>query len=524
MKRHFRLLLMGCLRAAYNVFRRFSKVGPRLALFSSSSGANVFDSPYYMVKDLAGDPAFRIFVVSRRPGEDRAFLPGAARTVRYMGLPYLLLLARAGYLVTNSAFPEFFQKRPGQTLLNTWHGTPMKALGAHMPRAVRDMGRTQDQFLMADYLLYPNEFAMERIMDAFFLDRLYTGKAVLAGYPRNAAFFDTGRRDDIRREMGFGDRRVFVYMPTWRGESMDARDPGRHALALNGILESLDSSLAEDVLLYVKLHPYDRGKISIGEYRHIHLMPDSYEPYEFLNASDGLVSDYSSVIFDYAAAGREIILFPYDLEDYRRERGLYIEPGSLPFFIARDAGSLAARLNSRTSSAGNESLYRDFVDEYCRYDSADNARALNDVVFRGRPDAAVVRDFSGNNNRVWKIISGEELLRRAREGGMESRPGECIDGAGGSGGSGGSAAAVGGDGTVGRDGAGGIEGSAAAVGSDGTDGIGEDTLPLFAYEKFSGETAQEIRRNRDLFRIFAITPRGAVPYGVRQDGRGRKPL
>jgi CDP-glycerol glycerophosphotransferase (TagB/SpsB family) len=496
MKHFLRRCILAFLRVTYRFFCRVSKVEPGLVLFSSSSGSNVFDSPYYMMRELAKDPSFRIFVVSRRPAYDRRFLPDGARAARYLSLSYLRLLARAEYLITNTMFPDFFRKKRGQILVNTWHGTPMKTLGAHMPHALRDMGLTQNQFLMADYLLYPSEFTRERIMSGFFLDSLYAGKVVLSGYPRNTAFFDDARRREIRGAMGLDGRRVFVYMPTWRGASMDERKQGRQGARLNEMLQRLDPLLADDVLLYVKLHPYDLGKIPIAEYGRIRQAPDNYEPYEFLNAADGLISDYSSVIFDYADTGRDIVLFPYDLDAYCAGRGLYIEPEHLPFPVCFDAESLAEYLNTPNPRAGNEPGYRAFKDLYCPYDSAENARTLNDVVFRRRTDGTVIRDCANNGKKAWKIVNGEDLLRRCgadENAETASVTKACAD-----------------------ENALNAEGEAKAGVDENAQETEENILPLFSYEKFSEETVREIRRRPDQFRLFAITHGGEAPYGVKR--------
>lgn len=76
--------------------------------------------------------------------------------------------------------------------------------------------------------------------------------------------------------------------------------------------------------MFVKLHNYMNNAIDFSIYSHIKPFPDIYESYAFLSIADCLITDYSSVFFDFANTGRKIILFAYDKEDYLKQRGLYI--------------------------------------------------------------------------------------------------------------------------------------------------------------------------------------------------------
>ena len=82
-------------------------------------------------------------------------------------------------------------------------------------------------------------------------------------------------------------------------------------------LNQLDSQLGDDVILYVKLHPYAERGFHAENYRHIRMFPSNYETYDFLTVCDVLITDYSSVFFDFAVTGRKIILFAYDYEEYK---------------------------------------------------------------------------------------------------------------------------------------------------------------------------------------------------------------
>ena len=394
MKILVRRAILGAIGILYNIFRLFTSIKADTALFSAYSGSGVIDSPRYMLEALSERDGFRIFAVSRDPARDSASLPEGVRAVRYMGAAHLRLLASAKFLVTNSMFPAFFRKRPGQTLLNTWHGTPMKALGYDIPGTTDDIALLRRQFLEADYLLYPNDFTMSKMMGAFDLGESYRGKVLLCGYPRNAALFDGSGRETLRGELGAEGKTIFVYMPTWRGVSVADKGSREHGERLRENLGVIDRALGDGAILYVKLHTYEMKRIDLDRYSHIFKAPDGYEPYEFLSAADALISDYSSVIFDFANTGRPILLFTYDLEEYEGRRGMYISPGDMPFFRADNAEQLAARMNAIADGGEFNDGYVEFTAEFCAWDDPDNARRVNNAFFFGNEDGVRIIDFS----------------------------------------------------------------------------------------------------------------------------------
>src|SRR5699024_6423637 len=130
---------------------------------------------------------------------------------------YLRALATAKYLITDTSFPPYFIKRPEQVYLNTWHGTPLKAMGRIVPSREYGLGNVQRNFLIADYLLYQQEFSRDIFLTDYMIDKVYKGNVLLSGYPRNSAFFREHRYEEIRKECGLEGKQVIVYMPTWRG-------------------------------------------------------------------------------------------------------------------------------------------------------------------------------------------------------------------------------------------------------------------------------------------------------------------
>lgn len=367
-----------CATAYYLRCRERRPLDEKAILFESMLGHEFSGNPFWLFKAIAAEPAFAGWrlAVSVTPGawkKVRAALRpfgGRVRVVVKGSRAYFRALATSKFLVNDVSFPAWFVKREGQRYLNTWHGTPLKHMGRHMAHGAGGIGNVVRTFLQSDLLVHPNRYTAETMSKAYGMGGLFTGTAALAGYPRNAAFFDEARRAELRKREGLEGRRVAVYMPTWREE--EAR-PGATS-PLPDILTALDAALPAGVVLFAKLHHLAAKTFAIdfAKFKRIRPFPDGVDIYEFLNVADVLVTDYSSVMFDFACTGRPIVLLPYDKEQYLAARGMYIPYEELPFPVARSAQELAEMLGRALPDGG----YEAFRAEYCPKDGPDAAAKL----------------------------------------------------------------------------------------------------------------------------------------------------
>ncbi|MGB8452450.1 MAG: CDP-glycerol glycerophosphotransferase family protein [Anaerocolumna sp.] len=287
---------------------------------------------------------------------------------------YLRALAAARYLVTDTSLPPYYIKKPDQVYLNTWHGTPLKAMGRIVPDREYALGNVQRNFNIADYLLYQNEFSKDIFLQDYMLDKIYEGKVLLSGYPRNSAFYRTDRRDKIRKDCGLEEMQVIVYMPTWRG-LLHKKESKAQVDRIFGYLAHLDHTLRSNQVLFVKLHPFVKKSIDYSLLLHVREFPGEYEAYDFLNASDMLITDYSSIMFDYAVSKKKIILFTYDRKEYLGDRGIYIGLDDMDLPKVDTVEELVAEINKE------EYAYPKFYEQFCSLDSADTAKNVCDTVF-----------------------------------------------------------------------------------------------------------------------------------------------
>ena len=282
-------------------------------------------------------------------------------------------LEKAKYIFTDSGIQYKYVKRDGQVFIDLWHGTPLKLMGIDYASEIASIGHIQHPLLSSDYLLYPNEYMMDIMLRAYQIEKIYPGKIILEGYPRNAVFFDDKRRLEVKEKLGFEDREVFIYMPTYRGE-VQKIDDNRDFLVQ--FLAKMDEMLDENQLLIAKLHPYDESNIDYSNFNNVISFPEGFETYDVLNVCDVLITDYSSVLFDFANTGKKIILYNYDEENYLSSRGIYIPLDELPFSKVQDADALINELNTPKNYDDN-----DFLEKFCIFDNIDATERLCRHIF-----------------------------------------------------------------------------------------------------------------------------------------------
>ena len=327
-------------RARYFWFREHEKLQEKMILLESVQGAFPQDNIAAILWELAKNPAYGEYSLWLSGGADltaqrkqylaKQGLTDRVKLVTVDTPQYYKILATAKYLVTEDSFIHIFTKRQGQVLLNTWHGTPLVALGKRKALDFALLGNEQKGFFDADYLLCPNEHTRQCFLEDYMMENFAKTKFLMGGYPRNEVFFNPDYREFIRKSYKLEDKQVIAYLPTWRknGSEEDKVIRGEEMMAH---LAAWDAMLSDAQVVYVKQHYINRLELDFSRFQHIVSFPEECSTYTFLTATDVLVTDYSSVLFDYALTGRKIVLFVPDKERFAQTRGFSIEPSRLPF-------------------------------------------------------------------------------------------------------------------------------------------------------------------------------------------------
>lgn len=404
------------LKFVYGWYYKHSSVDDHVILFESFHGSTVSDSPFYILKELLTREEaskFKIYYSSNKADykTHKKFLEAnhiPAKLVDIQSYEYMKILATAKYLINNSSFPIYYIKKDEQVYLQTWHGTPLKTLGKQMRLGIESMYNVQHNFLQATYLMHPNEFTRDAIMRDYNLEKLYTGKVALSGYPRNSIFLDKEKASKVREELGLTDKTVYAYMPTWRGTSNHAISMDSYSKEIKAMMDHLDTQLKDNQILYVNFHPILKNAVQLDNYTHIKNFPSTVDKYEFLNSVDALITDYSSVFFDFSITRKPIILFMYDYDQYMQDRGMYFDIQELPFIKLYDLKDLSEYLS--TEKVLEHSYDNDvYCDKYLKYDSLDAPAKMLDLVLYRKTDGMVVTDYSANKDIPHTVIYPKKL-------------------------------------------------------------------------------------------------------------------
>ncbi len=357
--------------------------------FQSFSGTNFQGNPYYIYRHIFGDEKYKQYklVVAHKNPQDlerclknQNLFDERVKIVEIDSDEYIYLLCHSKYLVNNVSFNMNFIKKEQQVYLNTWHGTPLKTLGRSIGDDPFAFNNGQRNFLMCDYLIAPNELTKRVYEEDYVVKGIMQGDVVLGGYPRNAIFFDEDSRNRVRKKYSIDNVTSIFYMPTWRGTACGIDDVDQVTE-----MEKLAKDLGSEYKVFVKFHPAMQKTNSTFEY--CYNMPDDIEVYEFLNAVDILITDYSSVFFDYANTGKRIVLYQYDKEEYFSSRGVYSEvKDNLPFDTAYNYNELLEYVKHPKVTE-----YSGFTDKFCTYDSISSSAEATQLLLSEKRNTKAIK-------------------------------------------------------------------------------------------------------------------------------------
>lgn len=319
---------------------------------------------------------------------------------------YKRALGSFKYLITDNSFPAYLNKRKEQVYINTWHGTPLKALGRTDLENSASLANVQANMLKADYLLHPNAFTKNIMMKDYMVERLFKNKTVVIDYPRNDALYKQEYKEEILSKYGLEGKRLIAYMPTWRGVGRSASIE-EQVRDVERIVNEIESRLKEDELLCVNLHFLVGNRIDFSNYEKVITFPSEYETYDFLALCDTLITDYSSVAIDFAGTGKEVILYMYDYEQYKADKGFYVDIKSLPFKQSFDINELEKSLHSKKN---NYNLDKMFLSD----NRGDSCKQVIDLICKGKEDGLDIQDYSGNKEGL-NLVFFENIRREENQ-------------------------------------------------------------------------------------------------------------
>lgn len=330
--KHFKL------RCFYYIFRVFP-IKKNKIVFCNYLGKGYGCNPKYIADELLsrGNNYEMIWLSN----ELKIEMPVGIRVVKYESIRSIFELSTAGIWIDNQRKLPFNRKRKKQYFIETWHGGggPMKKIGADNPRNYdnKPYKETSKHMDKITNLMISNSSCCTSIYRSAFN---YSGKILECGYPRNDIFFreNSNIGNEVRRyfKLPF-DQKIVLYAPTYR----NGRTLEHYNLDFNKLLSSLQSRFGGRWTLLMRLHPTMANKAGEAYYNENIINATVYDDMqELLYASDILISDYSSVISEFALTLKPIFLYATDVDSYAVERDFYIDYYTLPFPISENTTKL----------------------------------------------------------------------------------------------------------------------------------------------------------------------------------------
>lgn len=307
---------------------------------------------------------------------------------------YYKYISSSKYWIVNSIMDECITKKKGQIYVQCWHGTPLKRLrydievnGAVLNTIEEIRKRNDRDARKFDYFISPSKYCTEKFTSAFNLIALGKKDIIIEeGYPRNDSLFNRGKKDidKIKDKLGIPkDKKVICYLPTFRDNQHTSGVGYTYNLAID--FDSLKKRFGKDYVILFKPHYFIANKIDLSKYKNFVYNVANYDEInDIYLASDLLITDYSSVFFDYANLNRPVMFYMYDFDDYKNNlRDFYISLDELPGPIAKTQKELEDYIvNIDKSISKYKKTYDKFNDKYNYLDDGNASERVIRVIFK----------------------------------------------------------------------------------------------------------------------------------------------
>lgn len=309
--------------------------------------------------------------------------------VRRFSIKWLWIMARSKYWVSNSRMPGWIPKPAHTIYVQTWHGTPLKRLAADMDEVYMPGTTTKKykrNFLKEarrwDYLISPNRYSTEIFRRAF----QFRHTMIESGYPRNDILYTGDNEKSIKviKEKNHLplDKKIILYAPTWRDDQF--YEKGQYKFDLELDLDLLQRELKDEYIILLRMHYLVAENLDLSQYKGFAYDFSNYEDIrELYLISDLLITDYSSVFFDYGNLKRPMIFYVYDIDTYRDKlRGFYFDfEKEAPGPLAKTSEEVLQFIRKAEKESFLTPQFEKFYNIFCYLENGESAKRVVETVF-----------------------------------------------------------------------------------------------------------------------------------------------
>lgn len=340
----------------YQKISQNTKTDQKLVVFESFQGRSYSCSPKAIYKYMISSEEFSDYkyVWVFRDLNVHGEFPENTTLVKFDSQEAFKAFAAAGTWIVNSRLRDFYVPREDQKYIQCWHGTPLKKIGCDITCS-GNATSTVDE-IHAEYesdaekiykFISPSDYTTEKLISAFNLEKIGKQSAVIQqGYPRNDALFNTSEEyvQNIRASFNIpAEKKVVLYCPTFRDNQHNSYG---YSLEIGMDFMSLKEKFGDDIIILFRAHYFIASKFDFQKYNGFVVDVSNYDDINDLYLiSDILITDYSSVFFDFANLNRPMIFYFYDEKEYRSEiRDFYFGTAMLPGIAASNEEKLEKAL------------------------------------------------------------------------------------------------------------------------------------------------------------------------------------
>lgn len=381
----------------YLRYKLFYKMNDKVIFFEAFGGRNYTCSPKAIYEKMLTMKEFKDFKFVWAfvdPSKHEVLNDKRLTIVKTNSKDYYKYLSIAKYWIVNSIIDEGIIKKKNQVYVQCWHGTPLKKLrydievnGAVLNTIEEIRKRNDRDAKKFDYFISPSKYCTEKFISAFNLKALGKENIIIEkGYPRNDFLFNKTKKDidSIKKKLGLPlDKKVIFYLPTFRDNQHTSGVGYTYNLAID--FDSLKKKFSRDYVILFSPHYFIANSIDLSKYKGFVFNVARYDEInELYLVSDIIMTDYSSVFFDFANLKRPMLFYMYDFDDYQNNlRDFYISLDELPGPIAKTQEELENNLKNIDSIFKNyKKKYEKFNKKYNYLDDGNASERVIKIIFK----------------------------------------------------------------------------------------------------------------------------------------------
>lgn len=379
-------------RALYYLGSYIIPPNEKIILFESSNGRNYTGNPKSVYEEILNQGLDKEFECVWSLNHTDTEIKGNAKKVRRSFFKFLYYSLRSGAWVFDSRHLYYLRKNKKTKYIQTWHGTPLKKLALDMDyidmSGNQDINQYHEDFRKNtaswQYLISQNKYSTEIFRRAFD----FKGEMLEIGYPRNDILINKNNADDIdeiKTRLNIPkDKKVILYAPTWRDN--EYYDKGEYKFATEMDFDQMKSELSDEYVLIVKFHYLVKENIDWSKYEGFVIECDAdWDIQELYLISDMMITDYSSVMFDYSILKRPIIFYVYDLENYKNNlRDFYFDMfNEVPGPICLTNDEMIGFIKNYTEESYEMEFgekYKNWSEKFNKFDDGNASKKIIDLI------------------------------------------------------------------------------------------------------------------------------------------------